>query len=61
MNLWISKFQIFADIFFRNINGIKQAGAELGQAQIRLDDIVEVVIEVVKEATGGQMAHSKSK
>ena len=25
----------------------KQAGAELGQAQVRLDDIVEVVIEVV--------------
>ena len=25
----------------------EQAGAELGQAQVRLDDIVEVVIEVV--------------
>ena len=28
----------------------KQAGAELGQAQVRLDDIVEVVIEVVVKA-----------
>ena len=26
----------------------KQAGAELGQAQVRLDDILEVVIEVGK-------------
>jgi len=25
----------------------KQAGAELGQAQIKLDDIVEVVVDVV--------------
>ena len=28
----------------------RQAGAELGQAQVRLDDIVEVVIEVVVKA-----------
>ena len=28
----------------------KQAGAELGQAQVRLHDIVEVVIEVVVKA-----------
>ena len=28
----------------------EQAGAELGQAQVRLDDIVEVVIEVVVKA-----------
>ena len=27
-----------------------QAGAELGQAQVRLDDIAEVVIEVVAKA-----------
>ena len=27
--------------------GEKQAGAELGQAQVRLDDKVEVVIDVV--------------
>ena len=25
----------------------KQAGAELGQAQVKLDDIVEVVVDVV--------------
>ena len=25
---------------------IKQAGAELGQAQVKLDDIVEIVVEV---------------
>ena len=29
---------------------LKQAGAELGQAQVGLDDIVEVVIEVVVKA-----------
>ena len=28
----------------------KQAGAELGQAQVRLDDMVEVVIDVVVKA-----------
>ena len=28
----------------------KQAGAELGQAQVRLDDIVEVVMDVVVKA-----------
>ena len=26
---------------------LKQAGAELGQAQVKLDDIVEVVVDVV--------------
>ena len=26
---------------------IEQAGAELGQAQVKLDDIVEVVVDVV--------------
>ena len=31
-------------------NGLKQASAELGQAQVRLDDIVEVVNEVVVKA-----------
>ena len=30
--------------------GEKQAGAELGQAPVKLDDIVEVVIEVVFKA-----------
>ena len=34
--------------FIRNKS--KQAGAELGQAQVMLDDIVEVVIEVVVKA-----------
>ena len=29
---------------------IKKAGAELGQAQVRIDDIVEAVIEVVVKA-----------
>ena len=29
---------------------IEQAGAELGQAQVKLDDIVEVVIEIVVKA-----------
>ena len=43
--------------FFFSFNGgsilkqsNKQAGPELGQAQVRLDDIVEVVIEVVVKA-----------
>ena len=26
---------------------MKQAGAELGQAQVKLDDLVEVVVDVV--------------
>ena len=30
-----------------NEDNLKQAGAELGQAQVRLDDTVEVAIEVV--------------
>ena len=29
---------------------LKQAGAELGQAQVKLDDIVVVVLEVVVKA-----------
>ena len=29
---------------------MQQVGAELGQAQVRLDDIVEVVIKVVVKA-----------
>ena len=28
------------------MNNIIQAGAELGQAQVKLDDIVEVVVDV---------------
>ena len=29
---------------------IKQAGAELGQTQVKLDDIFEIVVEVVVKA-----------
>ena len=30
-----------------NEDNLKQAGAELGQAQVKLDDIVVIVVEVV--------------
>ena len=54
---FLSKLYIFhVDIFNLHLihqtncqNKQKQAGAELGQAQVRLNDIVEVVIEVVVE------------
>ena len=35
---------------YKEDQDVKQAGAELGQAQIRLDDIVEIAIEVVVKA-----------
>ena len=42
-------FVVFGSFYF-GVNNCKQAGAELGQAQVKLDDIVVIVIEVVVKA-----------
>ena len=41
-----NRFDFFCQILIQYRKSKKQAGAELGQAQVKLDDIVEVVVDV---------------
>ena len=48
-NFWTERilYNILNNLFWKIKSNAEQAGAELGQAQVKLDDIVEVVVDVV--------------
>ena len=50
MHLVFGKHHLFTYIIgFNDKKGLRQAGAELSQAQVKLDDLVVVVVEVLMQ------------